>query len=354
MNSAAVMPEMDLLAPREDRDAELDPYTICTYYFEFCVPTAGLKAYIYLRFHYAFGLSQGGVVIFRGLHNTSILDAEYHDYRSTMPWPVVHGGEIRLASGMVVDVLEPGRRLALRYTSPDGHTMIDVEQTAVTPLVPRASKVNDDVVAGRPRRASGGFEQIMRCTGTLGLAGEQHEVDCNTWRDRSLFQQRSESPLGHPKGMPPLGWSTIACEGFALTHMGFEPPETEPAWADVPSITPPAFPLHGWTWNGSEVIRLAKVRRQVHERHPVLHAATAQTLYVVDEAGGEYRIEGEAVSMAPVHCWPNIEIRDSLYRWSLADGRVVYGDYQEGWYASYQRAMKARTFGIQAGAPRGV
>src|SRR5439155_10612068 len=80
---------------------------------------AGIGAFLYARYMPAFGLSQGGPVIFRGMDNVSPLDVEYHDYRATMPWPAIEGNAIRLDCGYEVDFVKPGELVRLRYESPD-------------------------------------------------------------------------------------------------------------------------------------------------------------------------------------------------------------------------------------------
>ncbi|HMC04664.1 MAG TPA: tyrosine protein kinase, partial [Actinomycetota bacterium] len=77
----------DLLVPQPGPGRSVHPYTVHTHYFGFSVPDAGIGAFLYARYMPAFGLSQGGPVIFRGMDNVSPLDVEYHDYRATMPWP---------------------------------------------------------------------------------------------------------------------------------------------------------------------------------------------------------------------------------------------------------------------------
>ena len=112
--------ETDLIVPPPDPAANFHPYTVHTHYFGFSVPEAGIGAYLYARYMPAFGLSQGGPTIFRGMDNVSLLDAEFHDYRATMPWPQIDGGRISFDNGLVIDIVEPGELIRLTYTSPGG------------------------------------------------------------------------------------------------------------------------------------------------------------------------------------------------------------------------------------------
>src|ERR1700751_3291499 len=100
--------DTDLYLPLPEEGEVLDPYTVHTYYLGCSVPDARIGAYIYLRAQPAFRLAQGGAVIFRGLENTAVLDAEHHDYRATMPWPEGDGNVIRVANGLTITVRTPG------------------------------------------------------------------------------------------------------------------------------------------------------------------------------------------------------------------------------------------------------
>lgn len=333
--------DTDLLLPRP---SGADPYTVHTHYFGFSIPEARIGAYIYLRCQPAFGLAQGGPVIFSGFDNPTLLDADYHDYRATMPWPEVDGNTIRVDNGLVIEIVEPGALIRLRYESPDGATRFELEQRAVTPLLARGHIVpGEEDHHERLGGAGGGSEQFMHCTGTLVLRGERHEVDCMAVRDRSWMQVRREDPGGARKS-PPLGWTPMWFgEDLALNAVSFEPPDTDPAWLglyDVAAGTPTSF--YSWLVRDGEPLRLIDVRRNVLEYHPVLHAAQRQELEVVDEEGDRHRFRGEAIAMAAVHSWPNIAFRDSVYRWTDERGRVAYCTYQEIWYDDYQRAMKER------------
>jgi hypothetical protein len=334
--------ETDLIIPLPEQGEEVDPYTLHTHYFGFSVPEAGIGAYLYARYMPAYRLSQGGPTIFRGMDNVSLLDAEYHDYRATMPWPEIDGNRIRFVNGYEITFEEPGELVRLRYESPDGEVSFDLEQRAVTPLIARGHIVpgEEDHHAGRE---TGGSEQMLHCTGELRLRGETFEVDCHAIRDRSWNQIRTEDPGGAQKS-PPIGWSPMYFgEDLAVNATSFEAPDTDPAWAglhDVPEDAPTSY----WDWlvRDGEVFDLAEIRRDVHEYHPVLNSAIRQTLEVTDETGETHRFEGEALSVAPMFSWPNIAFTDSVHRWEDEAGRVTHCSYQEVWWDRYQRAMKGR------------
>lgn len=339
--------QTDLYLPRSTAEDPLDPYTVLTHYFGLSVPEAGIGAYIYLRCMPAYNLSQGGASIFRGFDNVTLLDAEYHDYRATMPWPEVDGQTITVPNGFTIDVLVPGEHLRLRYASPDGTTSFDVEQRAITPLLARGHIIpgEDDHHDAEGRRP-GGIEQFMRCTGELVLRGERFDVDCLAVRDRSWLQVRGETP-GGVRRHPPLGWTPIAFGAdLALNATSIEAADTDPEWAHVYDV-PAGTPTHhaAWIVRDGEAREIVDVRRNVLEYHPTMFAATRQELEVTDEDGTTLRFTGEALSMSAMHSWPNIAFHDSVYRWTDESGRQTHCTYQEIWYDDYQHHMQRRRAG---------
>jgi hypothetical protein len=338
--------ETDLILPRArgDGGATVHPYTVHTHYFGFTIPEAGIGAYLYARYMPAFGLSQGGPTIFRGMDNVTLLDAAHIDYRATMPWPDVNGSRIAFDSGYVIDVKRPGELIELRYASPDGAVSFELEQRAVTPLLRRGHIVpGEDDHQNDPARRHGGTEQFMHCTGELILHGERFDVDCHAVRDRSWNQVRTEEP-GGARPSPPIGWSPAYFgEDLAFNVTSFESPDTEPAWDglyEIPSGAPTAY--YKWLVRDGQPLAITEVRRNVLEYHPVLGSAICQELELVDETGARHRFEGRALSVTPMHSWPNIGFSDSVHRWEDERGRVTHCTYQEIWWARYAERVKAR------------
>jgi hypothetical protein len=338
----------DLVLPLPEPGRDVHPYTVHTHYFGFTIPEAGIGAYLYARYMPAFGLSQGGPTIFRGMDNVSLLDAEYMDYRATMPWPQIDGNQIRFESGYEIEFIEPGELVALRYASPDGEVAFELEQRAVTPLVKRGHIVpGEEDHQGDPARRHGGTEQFMHCTGELRLRRERFTVDCYAVRDRSWNQVRTEDPGGARKS-PPIGWSPAYFgEDLAFNVTSFESPDTDPAWSGLYEIAPDApTSYYKWLVSDGELVEIAAVRRNVLEYHPVLNTAIRQELELTDAAGVRHRFEGRSLSVTPMHSWPNIAFCDSVHRWEDERGRVTHCTYQEIWWDGYQRAMKARRAAI--------
>lgn len=338
-------PESDLFLPRLPAGSEnVHPYTVHTHYFGFTVPEAGIGAYLYARYMPAFGLSQGGPTIFRGMDNVSLLDAEYHDYRATMPWPTVSENVITFDSGYRIEFPIPGELALLSYRSPDGAVAFDLEQRAVTPLLARGHIVpGEEDHHDDPARLSGGTEQFMHCTGNLKLHGETFDVDCYAVRDRSWNQVRLETP-GGAKRSPAVGWSPAYFgEDLSFNVTSIEHPSTDPGWRGVHELADDTqTSYYRWMVRDGQPVEIVDVRRNVFEYHPVLNAAVRQELELVDATGKRHRFEGRALSMTPMHSWPNIAFCDSVHRWEDEAGRVAHCTYQEIWWDRDQRANRLR------------
>lgn len=338
----------DLLLPPATPGDGTHPYTVHTYYFGFTIPEVRIGAYLYFRAQPAFGLCQGGPVIFRGLDNAELLDAAYHDYRATMPWPTITDNTVTVDNGYVIEWPEPGRLARLRYTSPDGSVAFEMEQRAITPLLARGHIIpgEDDHHEGATREP-GGSEQFMHVTGRLKLRDERFDIDCFHVRDRSWNQVRTEDP-GGARRIPPLGWTPI-CFGddLAFNTTSIEPADTDPAWTGLYD-EPPGEPFfNSWVVRHGEPRKLVDVRRNVLRYHPVLLSAIEQEIDAVDETGERYRFHGQAVAQAPMFSWPNIAFRDSTFRWTgldgTAGGRVTHCTYQEVFYDAYLRGVRQRS-----------
>jgi hypothetical protein len=176
-------PETDLIVSQPGAGETWDAHTIHTHYFGFCIPEAQIGVFTYIRYQPAFPLSQGGVMVYRGLENKFLADSLFHDYQITMPWPEIDGNSFSIANGLTYDFVEPGRRARLLFTSDDGGTSFDIDAVAATGLAARGHVMPGEEL--HLDQASGGSEQFMHCTGWLKVAGEEFEVDSYYPRDRS-------------------------------------------------------------------------------------------------------------------------------------------------------------------------
>jgi len=343
MPHAILPPSSDLVLPLPGPDELWDPHTIHTHYFGFSAPEASLGAFLYIRYQPTFRLCQGGVVVFRGFDNPTPIDADHLDYEITMPWPRIEGTTITTANGLCLDFVEPGRRVRATYTGADGAVSLDVEFTAITPLLARGHVMpGEDDHHADPGRVPGGSEQFMHAVGSLDLHGERFAVDCFAPRDRSWRQVRTEKRGGVP--IPPVGWSPMCFgEDLIFNQISYEAPDADPSWAGIYDM-PPDRPTHHFAWlqQGDKTLDVIRVRRKVLETQPGTFASLRQEIEAEDETGAIHRFHGRAIATAVMPAWPNVSFHDSVYRWEDERGRVAHSTYQEIWFDRYQRALKAR------------
>jgi hypothetical protein len=342
-------PETDLLLPLPTGE-QWHQHKIHTHYFGFSVPEAELFAFTYMRAHPAFPLTQGGVCIFTGMDNNDPLDMAYIDYQLTMPWPTRKDNTFTTANGLSIEIIEPGKTARLTYSSPDGATRFDVLQSAITPLFSRSFIMpGEELFHDNLELSHGGSEQFMHCTGELTLNGETYTIDCHHPRDRSWNQIRVEQPAS----MPPTGWTPMYFgDDLILNVTSSESNSTNPAWAGLYQPKDDSSNIiFGWIYSRSDDLarRITKLRRNVLEHHPVNHMATRQEIELEDENGSKYNFRGQAIACAVIPQWPNLGYRVSLYRWEDESGRTSDTDFQEMWYAPYQRLMRERA--LAGGAP---
>jgi hypothetical protein len=328
----------DLLVPRPAAGEEWNPETIHTHFFECGVPEAGISIFTYVRYLPAFGVCQGGVLIYQGLDNVVLSDLAFHDYRLAMPWPKVEGNSFTTANGLGIDFIEPGRVAHITFRSADGGTSIDVVATAVTPLAVRGHVLPDEGV--NLAETSGGSEQFLRYTGELVLNGKSYHVDCNWIRDRSWRQVRREALESSLH--PPLCWTPAYFdEDFAFNQMGFESLDADPPWKhafDVPEDAPSH--VFAWVSRKGEVRGVRRIHRRETERHPIFLHPLKMELEIEDDHGEVSFVKGEAIAFAPLPQWYNVSTYESIMRWEDDRGKVAHGPAQTIWNWKAQQAMR--------------
>lgn len=335
----------DLLIPRPAAGEEWNPETIHTHFFECAVPEAGISIFTYIRYLPAFGVCQGGVLIYQGLDNVVLTDLAFHDYRLAMPWPTVEGNSFTTVQGLRFDFVEPGRVAHISFHSADGATSIDVVATALTPLAVRGHVLPDESL--NLAETSGGSEQFLRYVGELVLNGKRYDVDCNWIRDRSWRQVRKETLESSLH--PPLCWTPVYFdEDFAFNQMGFESLDTDPPWKhayDIPAGTPNH--VFAWVSRKGEVRGVKRIHRRDTERHPIFLHPLKTELEIEDDRGEVSFVKGEAIAFAPLPQWYNVSTHESLMRWEDDRGKVAYGPAQTIWNWKAQQAMRhARVVGL--------
>lgn len=317
-------PESDLIGLdfREHAGA-YRPHTTHTHYFGFQIPEADIGCYSYIRYQPYFPLMQGSVQIFQGLDNNCVLDMAHLDYSMTLPWPEVDGPVITTSRGYRIEFLELGRKARITYRSADGRAAFELEQTALSPLVGRAA-----VIPGEDLHTTmnpGGSEQFMHCIGELTLHGRSYPIDCNTIRDRSWNQDRTEDRRG--RFDEPIAWTPVYFDdGRYFNQVGFEGPNA----------------MFSFLGKGDEIRDLVRVERTVTESHPTLYFPLAQRIEAEDSDGAVFRMSGRAIAAAPIVSWPHAFTFDQVVRWETDDGAVGHGPCQGIWFEAHQHTMKAR------------
>lgn len=321
-------PETDLIGLDPTEHAgRYGPHTTHTHYFGFQIPEAEIGCYSYIRYQPYFPLMQGSVQIFQGLDNRCVLDMAHLDYSMTLPWPAVDGNVIATSRGYRIEFGELGRKARVTYRSADGRAAFELEQTALSPLVGRAAVIpgEDHAAALQP----GGSEQFMHCVGELTLHGRTYAIDCNTIRDRSWNQDRTEDRRG--RFDEPISWTPAYFDdGVYFNQVGFEA---------VPDSPGAMFSFRG---RGDDLHDLVRVERIVTRTHPELYYPLAQEIEAEDADGNVLRMSGRALAATPVVAWPHAFAYDSVYRWETDTGQIGYGPCQGIWFEAHQHAMKSR------------
>src|SRR5688500_5817458 len=234
-------PETDLWLPRPSAAETWDPHTVHTHYFGLSVPEAEIGVFVYLRAQPVFGLSSGGVCVFRGLDNRFPLGIEHLDWIVTMPYPEVVDNVITTANGLRIEFVEPGRVVRLSYASADGATSFDVTQTAGTPLLVRGHVMPGEDSDTDPAQRPGGSEQFMHCVGELGRPGGRHPAAAGSswgrWWGRVRWE-RAVSPS-------PVAWSPWHFgDDLMFNQVGFESPDPSPPWKGLFDVAADARTFH--------------------------------------------------------------------------------------------------------------
>lgn len=310
-------------------DEFLHPHIAChgdtcteTQYFGFYVPEARVYAFAYLWVHPNLQTVFGGLVVCEGFKRHH-LQAELFDFRANLSRSSALPEDLRsfrLPNSYQVDVLEPGKRMRLRYSDPRRENELDIEATAAGPVAMRANQKH--------------FEQAMHYRGSLTLRGKSYAVDCHNVRDRSWGEPRPEDPLP----FPPLTWTT-GCfgESFAFNCSAFDHPDYNPETkADFPISASQAF-NDGWVFCDGELVKIKAIKklttRDSRTGRPVSHVIEA-----LDVMNRSFHITGTVVAGLPLSCWPNCVTHLGLTRWEY-DGRVGWGDTQEVQWTDYMRSF---------------
>jgi hypothetical protein len=220
--------------------------------------------------------------------------------------PVPPWEENRLAlHGYSIDIESPPDRFRLRYER-EGHAM-DVVWQGYSPtyLYPVPPDSTSDQI---PRH----IEHAGVVTGTVTIAGKQHQVDCLGHRDHSWGGERD--------------WSKMPRWDYLSGEIGKD------FWFNAVEVSIEGFPqaiYRGGLWDGKEVLDLAKVEMEVQ----TTDGGTRQVgvdLKITDERGREHHIVGEKVLAIAPAWFGRTWVKDGFTRYRYGD-RVGYGILEHGY-----------------------
>ncbi|MDE2596131.1 MAG: hypothetical protein KGL44_04545 [Sphingomonadales bacterium] len=291
----------DLLHPAEPGA----PHTrIETYLLGFNIPEQAINCNIYLLWHPVLGCMSAHIFVTHGaVTYRHQLEAPYfneHQYLPAAEGP----GRFSLQLGTCkasIDVVEPLRKVAIRFADPERDFRLDVTSEAALPPV------------GRP----GGkhFTQLMRNRGTLTLAGEGFAIDSFYMRDRSWGYERPEGAEAAPPYRWITGWNA---EGDGMVIAWLDTEMLGDSFADWRAetsgeraankwehggTTPGVTLRSGWISRGGQVraVRSARIDCEGDPADP--HLTRAIVLRVTDETGDIHVIRGTVRQSYPKMYW---------------------------------------------------
>ncbi|ALJ18839.1 DUF7065 domain-containing protein [Microbacterium sp. No. 7] len=268
-------------------------------------------------------------------------------YRKAAAVPLPDDADLRdirfPAGGYGVRMLEPLTSYELTYSDPEARFGLDVRFDGVHPprrFPPGVAPMFDNVH----------LDQLGRITGELTVRGERIAVDCHSVRDRTWGPRKGHHSHGDASAAPrehavrnpggPL-WREIERQGgrgriqYVFGHvdgstgfLGF----LRVPHGDVSGWTPMTV---GWLLRDGGLRPLdGAASRALVLRDPVTGWTSHILLDLRDADGRRMEAEGHAVSWM---C-ENQTGANALLRWDV-DGRVAWGEDQDGWRPAHWRAM---------------
>jgi hypothetical protein len=289
-----------------------------TYYFNFNVIERNLVGEIYLWVHGNLNMSTAGVWIWQGFKRHHFY-AEHFNVHNFLPMPILRGDTISLKEiGLSFTIVKPLQTVIVRYHDAATGTRLEMTCEAASPVAMRGNNKH--------------FEQVMRNTGELKLAGETISIDCFTVRDRSWGEARPEASAISP----PLTWAVGTFDGarMAFNLNCTDDPARGPDWKGRYDVPDNLVMRDGWIFTDQElrkVKRISKIttRDPAHMMRPILH-----DFEFADDKGRVYQVTGETISSLPWSVWHNLHTNFCLTRWTL-NGTVGFGDVQDFYWKNY-------------------
>ncbi len=303
-----------------------------TLYMPFAVPDLGLFGSAYLMARPGVGVITSDVKIFRGL-GRSRFDAAYSDNQTQLPAPQDFM-RFTLPSGLSVDLSEGPDRYRVRYEGIDDTafeldaraimTAYDIHDPAMDPKA-RATQDERDAHSGYGAAYGGHYDQLCRITGSLRVRGEEFAIDYIDCMDRS-WGVRPEI------GLQPMAWlHAIFGEDYAFHSIW----SMDYAGAHDQQHT---F-AHGFVLDNGTVRACTDAHIEV-TRDGVWGAYYA--IEAMDERGRRHHFEGAPIASGLWEPYGCVGVPNLFCRFVAEDGRIGYGENQEGWfYDTYLRLRAA-------------
>jgi hypothetical protein len=313
------VPDDDLLHPAAN--AKITDYACTeTQYLGFNIPEADISGVNYIWHHPHLKQVLGGSVVYKGIKR-QIIASELCDIRSFMRDDALAGDlrHYKLDTGTEVRIIEPLKKLQLRYDDPLRKNHFDVTLTAIMPPAMWPT--------GRH------FEQAMKTEGKLTLRGEKYDVRGYFIRDRSWGEARSE--INMP--IPATSWLTGTFnDGFAFNCNAVDHPDLNPLWKGHFEIPEDKLLFGGWIWLDGELTPIISARKHVDYDISTLIPRSVD-LSVVDAKRRKFAMHGTIRSAIPFNCWMNVHAPICLTRWECR-GLTGWGDTQDIQWSDFVQA----------------
>jgi hypothetical protein len=303
-----------------------------TLYIPFAVPALALFGSAYLMARPGVGVVTSDVKIYRGLGRTRF-DALYSDNQAQIPAPPEFN-RFTLPTGLAVDLSAGPERYRVSYAGIDD-THFDLEARAIMPaydihdpvIDPMARKTYDERAthSGYGAAYGGHYDQLCHITGSLTVRGDTFAIDYIDCMDRS-WGVRPE------RGLQPMAWlHAIFGEDYAFHSIWSMRYDGE---RDQQHMFAHGFVLENGQVHGCTSGHISVERDGVWGAH--------YDISTTDERGRHHRFIGAPIASGLWEPYGCVGVPNVLCHFVAADGRIGYGENQEGWfYDTYLRLRAA-------------
>jgi hypothetical protein len=293
-----------------------------TWAYMWYIPEANISSIIHVWVHPNLGVVTPNIAVWQG-HKPYLIFAELLDgfaYRSAAD--LGDGSRLSFENSLIVETIEPFRKMRIRYDDPARGNSLDLQITAHSPPVMRGNRKH--------------FDQVTRNVGVLSLRGRKYHVDCFGMRDRSWGQLRTEAKIESP----PIGWlnGTFPELGMSWLVAATDDPARDPEWRGKFEVRADEAVHDAWIWRDGKLSRPRAVSK-ITRRTGDVYRPESHEIDIVDAEGRDYHIEGRVTASLPWNSWTNILPFICLTEWRL-EGALGFGDTQETYWCDYPYRMR--------------